>query len=81
MMEKMFAIGQQPSVNKFRPDQIAQQSTWTRIPEAQRTVASMRIIHIVPSNGSTVTYVNPIDPGDQEYLNAPKTWPSDHKSR
>lgn len=61
-------IGRPGAVGRLSQDQIAQQSTWTVIPESQRIVASMHVIHIVPSNGSTITRVNPVDYGDGYYL-------------
>jgi hypothetical protein len=73
-MEKMMNIGYPPSINKFRPEQIAQQSTWTKVPEEKRVETSVHVIHIVPSNASTITYVNPLDPGDQEYRDPPRVW-------
>lgn len=74
MMERMPDIGYPPTINKFRPEQIAQQASWTVIPEARRVEASMHIIHSIPANGSTLTYVNPVDPGDECYYDMPKTW-------
>ena len=74
MMEKMMSIGYPPSVRRFRPEQIAQQSTWTRVPEGKRVSMSMHIIHVVPANASTLTYVNPVDPGDQCYYDKPIGW-------
>lgn len=81
MMERMANIGYPPSVGKFKDSQIAQQSTWTVIPEGQRVVASMHIIHQIPANGSTCTYVNPVDPGNQAYLDSPPCWDRVYKSR
>ena len=73
-MQRMMTIGYPPSVGRFRPEQIAQQNTWTVIPELDRVEASMHTIKVVPSNASTLTYVNPLDPGDDCYYDKPKTW-------
>jgi hypothetical protein len=70
-MERMRNIGMPPSIGRFRPEQIAQQSTWTVVPENQRTSTSMHIKHIVPSNGSTTTYVNLLDNGYDYYREMP----------
>ena len=71
MMEKMMQVGYPASVGRFKPEQIAQQATWTRVPEAQRVEMSMHVIHMVPANGSTLTYVNPVDPGDECHYHIP----------
>lgn len=65
MLEKMMAYGYPPSVNKFRPEQIAQISTWDGIEDANKGTASMTRITVVPDGYSTITYVNPLDTGDQ----------------
>lgn len=52
-----------PVSGKLRPDQIAQRGTWAGIPDDQVATSAMQIIHVVPSNGTTVTTVNPLDPG------------------
>jgi hypothetical protein len=74
MMERMPSVGVAGQVGRFRPEQIAQQSTWTVVPEGQRVIASMKIIHVVPANASTLTYVNPLDPGDDCYYDKPVSW-------
>ena len=74
MMEKMMNIGRPPSVGKFRPEQIAQQSTWTVVAPKDRQNVAMHLIRIVPSNGSTLTYVNPVDPGDQGFVTSAQSW-------
>lgn len=75
--EKMGRVGYGGMVGRFRQEQIAQQSTWTRVPQEIRVWADMHVVHIVPENGSTTTIVNPVDPGDEAYYEAPCTWPSD----
>lgn len=66
-MERMKITFWPGMVGRLRQEQIAQQSTWTRIPEGQRIFADMHVIHVVPENGSTTTQVNPTDPGDECY--------------
>lgn len=73
-MERMMQIGYPPSVGKRRPEQIAQQKTWTVVPENQRVEMSMHVVHVVPANGSTCTYVNPLDPGDECYYEPDHSW-------
>lgn len=70
-MELERIVGQPPAVGRLKESQIAQQSTWTAVPEDQRINASIHIVHTVPSNGSTETIVNPTDPGDGCYLERP----------
>ena len=55
-----------PAVGRFRPEQIATRSTWNVVPDDQARTAAMHAVHIVPANGSTVTEVNPLDPGTTE---------------
>ena len=52
-------------VSKHRPEQIAHMNTWARVPDPEMKSAAFHVIHMVPSNRSTTTYVNPLDPGDQ----------------
>lgn len=51
------------AVGRFRPEQIAQRATWGVVPDDQMRTAAMHAVHVVPANGSTVTEVNPLDPG------------------
>ena len=74
MMEKMPLVGVPGQIGRFRPEQIAQQSTWTVVPEGKRVDASIHTIHVVPKNASTMTYVNPLDPGDECYYDKPVGW-------
>lgn len=52
-----------PAIGRFTPAQIAQRSTWARVPDQQTSVAAMHIIHVRPVHGSTITELNPLDPG------------------
>ena len=48
---------------KHSADQLAWRGTWSQIPDQFPMEAHIWSIHIVPVNGSTVTMVNPLDPG------------------
>lgn len=50
-------------VGKLRPDQIANRSNWTGVPDKRAAHAAAHIIHVVPHGATTVTHVNPVDPG------------------
>lgn len=52
-----------PRVGKLRPEQIAQRSNWTRVPDRQAAMAAAHIVHVVPAGATTVTHLNPMDPG------------------
>lgn len=64
-------VGMKGSVGKFRPEQIATQKTWDRVPDGDTTFAAMHVIHVVPKDNTTVTRVNPVDPGDGFYVHIP----------
>lgn len=53
----------QPQAGKLREDQVAQRSTWSRVPDAQVELAAAHVIHVLPLGASTVTLLNPLDPG------------------
>jgi hypothetical protein len=74
MMERMPSVGYPGVVGRFRPEQIAQQATWTVIPDNQRTQYAMSLIHVVPQGSSTVTYVNPVDPAYEGHYDKPAAW-------
>lgn len=64
MRESIMSPSTNPgSVGKFRPEQIAQRTTWSRVPDEQTALAAMHVIHVVPANGSTIAVMNPLDPG------------------
>jgi hypothetical protein len=48
---------------KLLPEQIAQRSTWGRVPDQQMTNAAMHVISVVPVKSTTITLVNELDPG------------------
>lgn len=52
-----------PSVGKFRPEQIAHRATWSAVPDRATTAASMHVIRVRPESSTTVTQLNPLDPG------------------
>lgn len=47
---------------KLRPDQIAQRSTWGRVPNTEMTSAAMHSITVIPARSTTITMVNELDP-------------------
>jgi len=50
-------------MGKLRDDQLQARGTWASIPDQYPMESHMHSIHIVPLNGSTITLVNPLDPG------------------
>ena len=50
-------------VGRFRTEQIAQRSTWNRLPDEPTNFSAMSIIRVHPIGGSTITTLNPTDPG------------------
>jgi len=50
-------------IGKLRPEQIAQMSTWSAVPDDQNILAAMHIIHVAPAGRTTITTLNPTDPG------------------
>lgn len=79
MMERFnnWQEGMSPAVGKLGAGQIANQQTWGRVADDQMSAAAMHAIRIVPMNGTTVTYVNPLDPsgdGSNEWLDPPCAW-------
>lgn len=50
-------------VGRFTLGQIAQRSTWNRLPDVGTNLSAMHVIRMRPANGSTVVQLNPTDPG------------------
>lgn len=48
---------------KLRPEQIAQRSTWGRVPDMDMKKAAQHVIRVVPKDGYTVTEMFELDPG------------------
>jgi hypothetical protein len=64
MRESIMSPSNHPAaLGRFTVGQIAQRTTWRRVPDVQSALAAMHVIHVVPQNGSTVTELNPLDPG------------------
>ena len=79
-MERMVGVGYPGQVGRFRPEQLAQIKTWGRVQDSQTTEAALRYIRIIPQGSSTITQINPLDPGDadDEYVrDVPGTDPFD----
>jgi hypothetical protein len=81
MHERLASVNWTPhDPNHLRAnDQVPQQSTWVRVPERQRTNAAIHTITQVPKNGSTCTYVNPMDPANDGWAQNPnQDWGAVH---
>ena len=52
-----------PMTQKLRPEQIAQRSTWGRVPDVDMSKAAAHIVRVIPSNASTTTEMFELDPG------------------
>lgn len=50
-------------VVNLRDEQVAHRSTWAAVPDNLVGDAALHVVHVVPQGFSTVTYVNPVDPG------------------
>lgn len=48
---------------KLRPEQIADRSTWGRVPEADAVKAASHMIRVVPVGSTTITQMFELDPG------------------
>lgn len=59
-------VGRPGAVGRFQPAQIAQRSTWNRLPDEPTNFSAMSVIRVHPVNGSTVVTLNPTDPGTVE---------------
>lgn len=55
--------GWQGGVQKLRPEQLAHQRTWARVPDIDMISAASHIIRVTPSNGVTITEMFELDPG------------------
>lgn len=56
-------VGRPGRVQKLRPDQIANQQTWARVPETDLIKAASSMIRVVPSGSTTITHMFELDPG------------------
>lgn len=50
-------------VQKLRPEQIADRSTWGRVPETDMIKAASHMIRVVPVGSTTITEMFELDPG------------------
>lgn len=62
----MMQVGRPGRVQKLRPDQIANQSTWGRVPETDMIKAASHMIRVVPVGSTTITHMFELDPGISE---------------
>lgn len=56
----------QAHTQKLRDEQIANQSTWGRVPETDMIKAASHSIRVVPVGSTTITIMNELDPGISE---------------
>lgn len=63
-MERMVGVGVPGQVGRFRPQQLAQIKTWAGVQDSRTTEAALRYIRVSPKGSSTITQINPLDPGD-----------------
>lgn len=50
-------------IQKLRPEQIATQATWGRVPETDAVKAASHVIRSVPAGSTTITEMFELDPG------------------
>lgn len=74
-MERLQDIAYPPVISKFRDDQVASRASWTSVPDIASQLALVNTITQERRDGSTVTFVNPLDPGDDSWLQHPDTAP------
>ncbi len=51
------------AVGRFRDVQTTARRSWSGIPDDQNVLAALHIVHVAPIGGTTITRVNPLDPG------------------
>lgn len=63
MLEYLNSVGRPGRVQKLRPDQIATQQTWARVPETDMVKAASHMIRVRPAGSTTITEMFELDPG------------------
>lgn len=63
MQRVLSSVGRMGTSGKFRPEQIAQRSTWARIGDPGTTIGAITTIRLRMFNKTTETRVNPVDVG------------------
>lgn len=53
----------QAAVGKLTAWQLQTRRSWSAVPDDQNILASMHVVHCVPLGSTTVTTLNPTDPG------------------
>lgn len=69
-------------VDKLTDDQMVTRSTWAGMKDIGLTDAAKHVIHVVPADGTTITLLNPLDPGTideksgegRNWLDRPTHW-------
>lgn len=64
-MERMPASWPEKT-QKLRPEQIAAQATWARVPETDLIKAASHTIRVAPAGSTTITEMFELDPGITE---------------
>lgn len=68
-------------VQKLRPEQIANQATWARVPETDIIKAASHSIRVIPKGSTTITVMNEMDPGiSEETVGEGRGWSEPPKS-
>ena len=57
---------------KLTPNQVVQRASWFGMPDVEALLPGMHAIHVIPVNNTTLTVVNPMDPGTE--LDSASEW-------
>lgn len=71
-------------VGKLHTGQIAQRSTWSGVGNEEVATMAMHTIRCIPVGSTTVTMVNPLDPGTADgsgWVETPMHYPADVRHR
>ena len=63
-MERLDSVAVPGMVGRFRPQQLSVRETWGKIPDQANQAALIHTMNQVRTAATTVTYINPLDPGD-----------------
>lgn len=66
-MERLDTVGYRGQVGRFRPEQIAQITSWDQMYNPEQTVATMHVLKQQEKDGSTETTLNPLESALDEY--------------
>jgi len=74
-MERLNTVAFPGVTSKFRDDQVATRATWDKVPDPNSQLALVHTITQMRKDATTVTEVNPLDPGDGGWHPHPDTAP------